>query len=317
MNAPLISVIVPVYNEEANVEKAYSAIKAVFEKLEGKYRFEIIFTDNCSQDNTLNILKDLARNDSRIKVAGFVRNFGFNKSLLTGYRLASGDAAIQIDCDLQDPPSLFVDFLAKWREGYDVVVGIRKTRPEGAALQFMRKLFYRFLGLISEDNLVVDGGDFRLVDKKILAQLKTIHDGTPYVRGLISNLAANQTGIVYERTVRLHGQSKFPLIKLFSLAIDGIVSHSTVPLRLASFVGLTISILTASLAGVYLFGKLFMGYDWPDGFATSVVLILFGISLNAIFLGIIGEYITRIYHQLKQQPITVIQTLINFEQSKD
>lgn len=309
---PLISVVMPVFNEEGNVELAYQAIKEVFEiQLSNKYDFEIIFTDNHSVDNTYQILQMIALQDPRIRVARFTRNFGFNKSLLAGYRLARGDAAIQLDCDLQDSPSLFSTLLSYWEMGHDVVVGKRSKREENFLLQSARKVFYRFLNHISEDNLAIDGGDFRLVDRSILDKLHKVHDATPYVRGLISTLAAKQTMFPYERQARKHGKSKFPIVRLIGLAIDGIVSHSIVPLRLASLTGLIVATLAFLSAVSYLVGKLFFHTNWPSGFATEVVLSLFSTALNAIFLGIIGEYIARIYKQLRYHPLTVIESSIN------
>ncbi|HMN69440.1 MAG TPA: hypothetical protein PKC28_12940, partial [Bdellovibrionales bacterium] len=195
----------------------------------------------------------------------------------------------------------------------DVVIGVRKTRHEGALLKNTRKLYYRLLNQLSEDIIVLDGGDFRLVDKSILDQLRRIHDNKPYVRGLVSALARNQIGIPYERQRRLNDKSKFPVVRLIGLAIDGIVSHSTIPLRLASLIGMTVSVLTMVLALVYFVGKIYFGFMWPAGFTTQVILILFGISVNAIFLGIIGEYLARIYHQLREHPFTVIKESLNLE----
>jgi glycosyltransferase involved in cell wall biosynthesis len=309
---PLISIVIPVFNEEGNVGRAFVAVKEVFEKqLANKYRFEIIFTDNHSTDNTYQELQALALQDSRIRIARFTRNFGFNKSLLTGYRLAQGDAAIQLDCDLQDSPTLFDTILSYWEMGHDVVVGKRNKREENIFLQSARKIFYRFLSRISEDNLAIDGGDFRLVDRTILDKLHQIHDSTPYVRGLISMLATKQVEFPYERQARKHGKSKFPVTRLCGLAIDGIVSHSIVPLRLASLIGLFVAISTFLLAIFYMIGKLFLHGNWPLGFTTQVVLILFSTALNAIFLGIIGEYLGRMYKQLRYHPLTIIERSIN------
>ncbi len=308
----LISIVIPVFNEEGNIERAYEAVKNVFEQeLANKYVFEIIFTDNHSVDNTFEEIQLIALKDPRVRVARFTRNFGFNKSLLSGYRLTNGDAAIQLDCDLQDSPSLFGTLLSYWEIGHDVVVGQRIKRDENFLLQSARKIFYRLLNYISEDNLAIDGGDFRLVDRSILDKLHKVHDATPYVRGLVSTLAANQTNFPYERQTRIHGKSKFPLIRLFGLAIDGIVSHSIVPLRLASLTGLLVATFTFLLALYYLAAKLFFNVDWPSGFATQVVLILFSTALNAIFLGIIGEYMARIYKQLRYHPLTIIERSIN------
>ncbi len=308
----LISVVIPVFNEEGNIEPVYEAVKNVFEnELSNIYNFEIVFTDNHSIDMTYQELQEVAKRDARVRIARFTRNFGFNKSLLTGYRLAKGDAAIQLDCDLQDSPSLFKTMLHYWELGHDVVVGSRNKRVENFILQGARRIFYRFLSSISEDNLVIDGGDFRLVDSSILDKLRNFHDTSPYVRGLISTLATKQITFPYERQSRKHGKSKFPIIRLFGLAIDGIVSHSIVPLRVASITGFFVAMTTFLLIIFYLSGKIFFNRSWPSGFATEVVLILFCIALNAIFLGIIGEYMGRIYKQLRYHPLTVIESEIN------
>jgi glycosyltransferase involved in cell wall biosynthesis len=307
----LISVVIPVFNEEQNVERAYEATRRVFETDLPNFDFEIIFTDNCSTDNTMLELEKIIAKDQRVRVASFTRNFGFNRSLITGYRLARGDAAIQLDCDLQDPPDLFSKFIGLWEEGFDVVVGLRGKRPEPNWLLFLRKKFYRMLSSISQDNLVVDGGDFRLVDRSILEQLRNIHDATPYVRGLISTLAANQTGFEYERGERQHGQSKFPITRLVGLAVDGIVSHSTLPLRLASAFGFAVALFAVLLSIIYMLLRLFSNDSVPAGFTTSIILELLSIGLNAIFLGVIGEYLGRIHMQLRQTPVTVMRRTIN------
>jgi dolichol-phosphate mannosyltransferase len=171
------------------------------------------------------------------------------------------------------------------------------------------------LSQITDDGILINGGDFRLVDKSILKLLREIHDGKPYVRGLISSLARNQIGVPYTRDRRVAGESKFPVMRLTALAIDGIVSHSTIPLRLASLAGMFVSLAMFILAVTYSIGKIYFGLKWPTGFTTQVVIMLFGISINAIFLGIIGEYLARIYHQLRQQPLTIIKDKLNFPDS--
>jgi polyisoprenyl-phosphate glycosyltransferase len=312
----LISVVIPVYNEEANVVAAYDAVTAVFASIADRYDFEIIFTDNHSSDRTFERIAEIAKSDQRVRAVRFARNFGFQRSVMTGYRLARGDAAIQIDCDLQDPPTIFPEFLTLWTKGHDVVVGIRQIRHENILLQWTRKFYYRLLKKISSDNLMLDSGDFRLVDRSILDQLHRIDDASPYTRGLTSLLASNQIGIPYKRAVREKGKSKFPLVKLIGLAIDGFVAHSTAPLKIASFAGLLIACLTALASLFYLLGRLFFGIEWPEGFATTTILILFGISLNALFLGVIGEYIGRIYDQIRTRPTTVIERSLNMTPSE-
>lgn len=306
-----ITVVIPVFNEVANVEAAYRRVSDVFAALADRYDLEILFTDNHSDDGTFDIVRGLAATDERVRGVRFARNFGFHRSVLTGYRLASGEAAIQLDCDLQDPPEVIAEFLTVWEQGHDVVVGVRRTRDDGLTLQWARKLFYRLLHGISNDNIVVDSGDFRLIDRSVLDQLKHIDDASPYVRGLTSLLARRQAVVPYDRQPRRAGDSKFSLYRLVGLAVDGLLAHSTVPLRVASYVGLAIAVLTFLLSLVYIIGRLAFSADWPAGFATTTVLILLGTSLNAIFLGIIGEYVGRIYNQIRTRPTTVIESSVN------
>jgi polyisoprenyl-phosphate glycosyltransferase len=311
----LISVCIPVYNEENNVRRAYEAILAVSKSLQPKYRFEIVFTDNHSSDRTFSQLQEIAAKDKSVRVLRFARNFGVNKSILTGYRHARGDAAVQIDCDLQDPPTLIPEFIKKWEEGYDVVVGIRRKRDEGHFVELCRRVFYRLLSRVSDDPIVVDAGEFRLIDRQIVEQLRKIDDAYPFVRGLISALAHRQTGIAYDRAQRHHDRSKFPLYKLTSYAVSGLLGHTTLPLRIATYIGLFVALSALCLSGYYLSARLLNGDEWPSGFATTSILLLFSTSLNALFLGIIGEYVGRIYTQIRRRPTVVIETTINCDDS--
>ncbi len=306
-----ISIVIPVFNEERNVHLAYDEVLRVLDEVKDRYEIEFIFTDNHSTDGTFHELTKLAAEDKRVKVIRFNRNYGFQRSLLTAYRHASGDAAIQIDCDLQDPPRLFPTFLSLWEQGHDVVVGIRKNRPEPRWLLALRRAFYRFLNAIAEHPITTDAGDFRLIDRTILEHLKQINDIDPYIRGLIASFAVNEARVPYNRDKRQHGASKFPVSKLIGFALNGIYGHSTVPLRVASWCGLIIAFVTALLSAYYLVGALAFGATWPRGFATTTLLILFGISLNAIFLGILGEYVSRIYQQVRQRPLTVVESTLN------
>lgn len=312
----LISLVMPVYNEAANLERAYSELVSVFAGLPA-YDMEFVFTDNHSEDGTFPLLVKLATADKRIKVLRFNRNYGFQRSLLTAYRQASGDAAVQIDCDLQDPPALIPEFIRLWEQGHDVVVGIRRRRQEHMLLTIGRRAFYAILSKTSEDRITRDAGDFRLIDRSVLDRLRQLNDINPYVRGVISSIACNEAGIVYDRAARLHGKSKFPLIKLFRFAMDGIIAHSVIPLRLATYIGMAVSTITFLMSLGYLCAALFFGSSWPSGFATLVIVTLFGISLNAIFLGIIGEYVSRIYQQVLWRPLVVIENSVNIGQEAE
>lgn len=307
----LISIVVPVFNEEANIEPLYAALLSILAQLEARYDFELLFTDNHSTDRTFEVLRRLALKDHRIRVLRFSRNFGFQRSIYTGYIHARGQAAIQIDCDLQDPPELIIEFLKRWEEGYQVVYGERLQRQESWHMNIVRKTFYRLIDFLSEDKLPYDAGDFRLVDRRILDVLKQIDDYQPYLRGLIATLGFNQIGIPYSRNERQLGESKFNMAQLFGLALDGILNHSVVPLRLATGIGMIVSVSTFLGTAVYLLGKIILGKPWPPGFTTLVILILSSLSLNALFLGIIGEYLGRIYRQVKKRPLTIVENEID------
>ena len=307
----LISICVPVFNEEQNIAPLHQALAPIMEQLSSKYEFELLFTDNHSKDGTFQVLKQLADRDPRVRAIRFARNFGFQRSVLSAYLNARGDCAVQIDGDLQDPPALILEFVRKWEEGYRVVYGVRSSRKESWSMRFMRKLFYRMIDALSEDELPLDAGDFRLVDRRVLDELRKFEDDQPYVRGTIAALGFDQIGIPYDRAERKYGESKFSFRELTGLAIDGILNHSVVPLRFATYLGLGISIATLFASGAYIIGRLFLGKDWPPGFATIIILILGSLSLNALFLGIIGEYLSRIYRQVKRRPLTVVECEVN------
>jgi len=310
----LVSILVPVFNEEANVRAAHQAVVDLFKTLAPTYRYEIIFTDNHSSDNSFALLQQIAAEDPQVRVIRFARNFGYQRSIFVGFLNARGACAIQMDCDLQDPPALFPEMLDLWRRGNQVVYGIRRSRKEGAVIGALRKAFYRMIDRLSEDRLPHDAGDFRLIDRAVLDQLHLIDDASPYLRGLISTMGYKQMGFDYDRAARTAGDSKFGVAPMVKLALDGIVNHSIVPLRLASLISLGVGFLTLITIGGYLVGRILFGQEWPAGFATTTVLILLSITLNAMFLGIIGEYLGRIYVQVKRRPLAIIERSLNLDQ---
>jgi dolichol-phosphate mannosyltransferase len=308
---PLISIVVPVYNEEQNIDPFYQRILSALAPLEDRFRFEFVFTDNHSTDRTFALLSALAARDERVRVFRFSRNFGFQRSILTGYKCALGEAAIQLDVDLQDPPELIEVFLNHWQAGADVVYGVRVQRAEGSGINVARKIFYRLIDMLSEEELPVDAGDFRLISRRVIEVLSAYRDANPYLRGTIATLGFRQVGVEYVRDARTRGESKFPLSKLLSLAIDGILNHSVLPLRFATYFGMAVSVLTLLLLLGYAFARLLFESSWPAGFTTLAVLILLGISVNAMLLGIIGEYLGRMYRQVRDAPLTIIEASID------
>jgi dolichol-phosphate mannosyltransferase len=308
---PLISLVVPVFNEELNILPFYEKASTTLATLADRFRFELVFTDNHSTDRTFALLSGIAQQDSRVRVFRFSRNFGYQRSILTGYTRCRGDAAIQLDADLQDPPELIATFLNHWQAGADVVYGVRTRRSEGFATNAARRLFYRLIDNLSEEKLPVDAGDFRLISRRVIDLVCMYRDANPYLRGTIATLGFEQVGVPYVRNPRTLGESKFPFSKLLSLALDGILNHSTVPLRFATYFGLATSLLTIVLMLGYAFVRIVLRAEWPAGFTTLAALILLSISINAMLLGIIGEYLGRMYRQVRETPVSVIEAVID------
>lgn len=310
----LVSIVTPVMDEEMNVRPFHEAVSAVLEPLRDAYDVEFVFTDNHSSDRTFEILREMAAADPRIRVYRFSRNFGYQKSIYTGYMKARGDAAVQLDCDLQDPPELIPEFLNQWESGYKVVYGIRRTRVEGWAIHSMRRFFYRLIDALSPDDLPPDAGDFRLIDRRIIEELRRVRDPNIYIRGRIAAMGFRQIGIPYDRRERARGRTKFSFSGLVGLSMDAFLSHSVLPLKFATFIGL-LAIAAAVLGILLVFVGAAFGFksNWPPGFATITVLLLFNIGVVCLFLGIIGEYLARIYQQLKQSPDPIIEDRIGSE----
>jgi polyisoprenyl-phosphate glycosyltransferase len=309
---PLISLCIPVLNEEGNVHGFYRELTDVLAQYRERYDYEFVITDNHSTDRTFELLAELALTDPRVRVLRFSRNFGFQRSVLTGFCEARGACAIQVDADLQDPPTLIHNFIAEWEKGAKVVYGIRRQRKGDAwYVHAMRLIFYRLIDFLSDDHLPHDAGDFRLIDRVILDQLKLNLDQTPYVRGQIAAMGFRQVGIPYDRESRKAGVTKFSFFKLIGLALDGILNHSTTPLRIATFTGLGFSALAFLGMFYFVVMRIFFRHDWPEGLAALSVMILFMIGLNALFLGILGEYIGRIYLNSRSRPIVIVENRID------
>ena len=311
---PLISISVPVLNEEGNIRVLYDRLCILAKRMENRCDMEFVFSDNHSDDKTWSLLSDLAEKDNRVRAIRFSKNFGFQRSILANYMHTRGDAVMQIDADLQDPPEMLETFFEEWEKGYQVVYGIRKKRPEGTFLRNFRKLGYWLIDRLSESPIPRDAGDFRLIDRKVIHSLAKIRTANPYLRGIIASLGFNQIGIPYERSARTIGQSKFGVSRLVSLGLSAVFNHSTVPLRLASFFG--IFILAISVVGALYYFVLKAIYpELPRGLASIHILALFGIGLNAFLLGIIGEYILRIYLVLRAEPVAIVEQSLNIQSS--
>ncbi|PID56439.1 glycosyltransferase [candidate division KSB3 bacterium] len=301
-----ISLVFPVYNEEEVLPLLYERVRRTLETLE--YEVEVILINDGSQDNSLQLIQTFHEEDPRFKAIDFARNFGHQVAITAGIDFASGDAVLLLDADLQDPPELLPQFLAKWEEGYQVVYAVRKTRQEHIAKRAAYASFYRILQQISNIPIPLDSGDFCLMDRRVIDILKAMPERNRFVRGLRSWTGFRQIGLEYDRETRQAGDVKYTMTRLFKLALDGIFSFSYVPLKIVSYAGFTISLISFLGILIYLHKKLFIGGE-PQGFPTLVVLVLFMGGIQLISLGIIGEYIGRIYDEVKQRPIYIVKKI--------
>ena len=315
LKKPLISISIPVRNEGDNIDALYQRLVALGDRMKDRCDLEFVFSDNHSNDNTWGMLSELSRKDDRVRAIRFTKPFGFQRSILANFMHTRGDAVMQIDADLQDPPELLETFFAQWQAGYQVVYGIRRKRPENPLLHGFRKFGYWVIDKISEHPIPRDAGDFRLVDRKViqsLCQIKTTH---PYLRGIIAGLGFNQKGIVYDRSARVAGESKFNVYRIIKLGLIAVFNHSTIPLRVASFLGA--GILTISIfASIYYVVLKIIQPDLPQGLASIHILVLFAIGFNALLLGIIGEYILRIYLVMRAEPVAIVEKNLNIQQDE-
>lgn len=309
-----ISIVTPCYNEEANVREVWAMVKLEFEKL-GKYDYEHIFIDNHSKDNTLSILKELAAADKNVKVIANSRNFGQIRSPYYGMLQATGDAVILLVADLQDPPSLLKDFIAKWEEGFKIVVGIKETSEESKAMFMIRKVYYGLITKLadSEVKLLKNFTGFGLYDRKIMDIIKEINDPYPYLRGLVSEVGFDVAKIIYKQPVRRRGITSNNFYRLYDFAMLGITSHTKVPLRLATIGGFVLSIFSFVVALVYLIYKLLFWDRFEAGSAPIVIGIFFLFSVQLFFMGLLGEYILAIHTRVMNRPTVIEKERINFD----
>jgi len=319
MKRPLISIVTPTYNEELNVEECYRTVKHIFEEQLPDCDYEHVFADNASLDSTPDILRKLAASDSRVKVVLNARNFGPFRSNYNALRYTKGDAVlVQLAADLQDPPELIPQFVAKWREGYDVVYGIRATRQESFTLRSIRKIYYRLVARLADVQIPVDAGEFQFVDRRVVDELLKVDDYYPYIRGMIADLGFRSTGIAFEWRARKRGISSNNLYRLIDQGLNGFVSFTNIPLRLATFVGFGLSALTLLYAFVQLILNVvfFRRFSAP-GIATLIVALFFFGGVQMFFIGILGEYINAIHSQVRRKGRVVERERINIDDRID
>ncbi len=306
-----LSLLIPCYNEGENLDYLFERLKEVLQPLNLNY--EMVCVNDGSKDNTWELLVKHHHKDPRIKVINLSRNFGKEAAMSAGLDYTEGEAVIPIDADLQDPPELIIEFLEKWREGYDIVYGVRQSRQgESWIKKFTAKSFYRFIGKISTIPIPPDTGDYRLMDKKVIQALRKLPERNRFMKGLFSWVGYKQIPVYFVREPRKLGQTSFNYWKLWNFALDGITSFSSVPLKVWSYFGLFISIISFIYGSFLFLRTLISGNDVP-GYASTIVIILFLGGVQLISLGVIGEYIARIYEEIKQRPLYLVRETYGFE----
>lgn len=300
-----LSIVVPLYNEEGNVRALVARVASIMETIPGQPHYELVCINDGSSDATLTILRDLALTNPSIVIVNLSRNFGHQLAATAGLDVAIGDAVVLMDGDLQDPPELIAQFIERWRAGYDVVYATRRTRRgESVFKLFTARLFYRITRRLTNVSIPVDTGDFRLMSRRVVDALKRTRETHRFIRGLVSWVGYNQIGVEYDRDERFSGTTKYPFSKMLTFAIDGITSFSQVPLRLASYLGFA----TSGFAFIYAIVNIILKvlHRNQPGFTSTIVAVLFLGGVQLISLGILGEYIGRIYDEIKARPLYLI-----------
>lgn len=314
MCSVFLTIVAPVFNEEETIEKFYDRTVKVMDKL-GK-ETELIFVNDGSTDKSLEKILNICSKDQRVKVVSFSRNFGHQIAITAGMDYASGEAIVCIDADLQDPPELIIQMVEKWQEGFDVVYAIRAERKgETFFKKITAKIFYRLIKRMTNIEIPLDTGDFRLISKKALKTIKSMREYHRFVRGMVSWIGYNQTGISFVREKRFAGVTKYPLKKMIKLALDGILSFSYFPLQLATYFGFMVAGISFLGIMYVVFLKIFTNIPLP-GWSSQMISILFLGSVQLICLGIIGEYLGRIYDEVKKRPLYIVEKAVGFDENK-
>ena len=304
------SFVIPVFNERETLPELHRRLSAVIEGLDGEA--ELLFVDDCSWDGSYDLLSELGARDPRVRVIRFARNFGHQVAITAGLDHAAGDAVIVMDADLQDPPEVVPDLVARWQEGYEVVYAVRKRRSgETWFKRATAAWFYRILRRIAHVDMPLDAGDFRLVDRRAVDVFRSMRERARYVRGMFSWVGFRQIGVPYERSERFAGEPKYSYRKSLTLAVDGLVSFSNAPLRAALVAGFAFSALAFLLGAFALVAKLAGAFVVP-GWASILVVVSFLGGVQLTLMGMLGLYVGRIYEEVKERPIYVVRETIGF-----
>jgi len=310
---PTLSVVAPLFNEEGNVDELIRRLTAVASAIPGTDGYELVFVDDGSRDNTFALLCAHTARDPRIVVVKLSRNFGHQLAATAGLDAATGDAVVLIDADLQDPPELIPEMVERWRAGDDVVYAVRRNRKGESAFKiWTARMFYRTTQRLTKVAIPVDTGDFRLMSRRVVDALKAIRERHRFIRGLVAWVGYKQSAVYYDRDPRFSGETKYPFSKMLRFAIDGITSFSDVPLRFASWLGFGVSAIAFVVAIFEIVLRIFTGYNLP-GYTSTIFAVLFLGGVQLIGMGILGEYIGRIYDEIKGRPLYLLAEVIRNE----
>ncbi|HEX5275391.1 MAG TPA: glycosyltransferase family 2 protein [Candidatus Rubrimentiphilum sp.] len=307
-----LSVVAPLYNEEANVAPLVERVTAILENLADRPSYEIILVNDGSTDATAGRIREQLQRRPHVVFVNLSRNFGHQLAATAGLDVSRGEAIVLMDGDLQDPPELIPEFVERWRAGYDVVYAVRRTRKGESAFKLATaRAFYRIIRRLTNVSIPMDAGDFRLMSRRVVEVLKRSRERHRFLRGMVSWAGFGQTAVEYDRDERIHGSSKYPLSKMLKFAIDGVTSFSDVPLRFASYLGFTVSTVAFVYAIIIIFFRLFhLGIpEFTRGWASTMVAILFLGGVQLIGIGILGEYIGRINDEVKARPLYLISDI--------
>jgi glycosyltransferase involved in cell wall biosynthesis len=308
--SPTLSVVVPVKNEEESIGPFVERVSAILDSIGEKEGWEILFVDDGSTDSTLAVIVAANQRDQRVRALSLSRNFGKEAALSAGLDHARGRAVIPMDVDMQDPPEVLPEMVGKWRDGYEMVFGVRRCRKEDSLPKRVTAgLYYRAHNFVSEDKIPANAGDFRLLDRKVVEVIRALPERNRFMKGLFAWAGFKQASVEYDRAEREAGSTKFNYWKLWTLALDGITSSSTVPLRIWSYVGAFVALFAMAFAGFIALDTMLFGNSVP-GYASLIVSILFLGGIQLISLGVLGEYVGRILTETKQRPLYVIRETI-------
>ena len=304
---PKLSLVLPVFNEEAVIPELERRLDAFFAGLQGiGDAWEVVFVDDGSKDRSAELLEAMAARDRRFKIVSFSRNFGHQLAITAGVDRAEGDAVVVMDADLQDPPEIVAQMLEKFRAGYDVVYAVREKRAgETVFKRFTAAAYYRLLNTMLGVSIPVDVGDFRLMSRQVVLTLRALREQHRFVRGMVAWLGFRQTAVTYDRRARFAGETKYPLRKMLRFAVDGITSFSIVPLRFATWLGV-LSGLVAMVAAAWAVYVKLVEHEAVQGWTTIMMLVAFGSSAQLLMTGVLGEYIGRIYEEVKRRPLYIV-----------